>query len=412
MMTVERAAELFRNQAGSKFGDWFPAQLAVFDYWQDDKGHEQYGRDKLCVYYPTGKGKSKVMLTCIAIRGYTEVVVVTPPSTFPAWRTDARILGIGITLMSHTTFRMRKHKLSRSVPVIVDEYHLLGGPSKLGFKVMDRMAPGMKAPVIIGSATPNYNDAERVYCIAHVLDPNGNRGGYPSWLYEHCITEPSRFSTIPIVHGFKNYSSAEEFLSQMDGVVYLPDDAPDILQDVDMSRPMPDEFYEYNLDRRRKRIMASQMERSHQERLQQIIGPDGKVYPEVISMLCEIAADTEKSLIVFAMHSKVSKALSETLSEMGTLHAYVDGTQSTANKEQQIQSFKNGTVDLLIGTASMATGTDGLDKVCDVMVILDDTSDDAARRQLVGRILPRGTEDPDYSKKKALRFTYSERKGV
>jgi hypothetical protein len=38
----------------------------------------------------------------------------------------------------------------------------------------------------------------------------------------------------------------------------------------------------------------------------------------------------------------------------------------------------------------LATGTDGLDRVCDTLVILDDTDDDALRRQLIGRIMPRG----------------------
>jgi hypothetical protein len=45
---------------------------------------------------------------------------------------------------------------------------------------------------------------------------------------------------------------------------------------------------------------------------------------------------------------------------------------------------------MLIGTATLATGTDGLDKVCNTLFIVNDTDDDALRRQLIGRILPRG----------------------
>lgn len=45
---------------------------------------------------------------------------------------------------------------------------------------------------------------------------------------------------------------------------------------------------------------------------------------------------------------------------------------------------------VLIGTATLATGTDGLDRVCDTLLILDDTEDDSLRRQLIGRIMPRG----------------------
>ena len=41
------------------------------------------------------------------------------------------------------------------------------------------------------------------------------------------------------------------------------------------------------------------------------------------------------------------------------------------------------------------------------MVIVDDTDDDALRRQLVGRILPRGIVTPDdYVGRVAYRFTY------
>ena len=58
---------------------------------------------------------------------------------------------------------------------------------------------------------------------------------------------------------------------------------------------------------------------------------------------------------------------------------------------------------MLIGTASLATGTDGLDKMCDTLIILDDTDDDSLRRQLIGRIMPRGA-DTDTSKKKVYRF--------
>ena len=52
---------------------------------------------------------------------------------------------------------------------------------------------------------------------------------------------------------------------------------------------------------------------------------------------------------------------------------------------------------------TLATGTDGLDRMCNTMILLNDTDDGALRRQLVGRILPRG-KDADYSKKKFWRI--------
>ena len=45
-------------------------------------------------------------------------------------------------------------------------------------------------------------------------------------------------------------------------------------------------------------------------------------------------------------------------------------------KAAYIDAFRDGVLDVLVGTASLATGTDGLDKVCDCLVILDDTDDD------------------------------------
>ena len=69
---------------------------------------------------------------------------------------------------------------------------------------------------------------------------------------------------------------------------------------------------------------------------------------------------------------------------------FVHGEMSKAAKNQAIEDFKLGRMNALVGTQTLATGTDGLDKVCDTLVILDDTEDGAMRRQLVGRIMPRG----------------------
>ena len=63
---------------------------------------------------------------------------------------------------------------------------------------------------------------------------------------------------------------------------------------------------------------------------------------------------------------------------------------SKVAKNEAIEDFKLGRMNALVGTQTLATGTDGLDKVCDTLVILDDTEDDSMRRQLIGRIMPRG----------------------
>jgi superfamily II DNA or RNA helicase len=81
----------------------------------------------------------------------------------------------------------------------------------------------------------------------------------------------------------------------------------------------------------------------------------------------------------------------------------ITGDTSKKDKAERIKFFNEGGIDVLIGTASLATGTDGLDKVCDTLFILDDTDDDALRRQLIGRIMPRG-KDTDASKKFVYRL--------
>jgi superfamily II DNA or RNA helicase len=71
-------------------------------------------------------------------------------------------------------------------------------------------------------------------------------------------------------------------------------------------------------------------------------------------------------------------------------YAMVTGKTPKLLKETIIQEFLSGEHSILIGTATLATGTDGMDRVCDTLLILDDTDDDALRRQLIGRIMPRG----------------------
>jgi superfamily II DNA or RNA helicase len=81
----------------------------------------------------------------------------------------------------------------------------------------------------------------------------------------------------------------------------------------------------------------------------------------------------------------------------------VTGQTPAKKKSARLEAFKDGVLDVLVGTATLATGTDGLDKVCDWLVIFDDTDDDALRRQLIGRIMPRGM-DVDASRKNVHRL--------
>jgi len=395
------------SEAAERLGfQWFPHQLSAFEYWQSDPS-----RNRMCVYYPTGTGKTETMLTCMAIRGESSVLVIAPPVTHERWMKVGVKLGLAVVVISHAMFRQKTYKVSRHQAMIVDEFHMLGGYNGVGWKKMARLTRSLQAPLIIGSATPNYNDAERVFCIAHVLDPMSVRGDYLQWLYRNCETEENPYARDPIVTGFVNYASAAEFLQDLEGVVYLPSEAPDILYDYFVGMDLGYEFSKLNIDHSRRRIMASQMEKKHRSRFLQIVDPaTGLLRDEVLDALSYMVGQQVKPTMIFAEHSEVAKAVAKVHEEAEQPFIYIDGSVSTKKKQELVQQYVNqGREDFvnLIGTASIATGTDGIDKMTDLLVIIDDTSDDALREQLIGRILPRGA-DADYSAKCACRFTYND----
>lgn len=397
------------QEAGEALGlEWFDHQVRCFTYWQGEApGQDGKPLERMCVYYPTGKGKTKIALACMIIRGYRKALVIAPPSTEDTWRADADRLGIEIDVVSHAKYRERSYLIDRNVPVICDEFHLLGGRGKQGFTKFSKMSRGMKAPIIILSATPNYNDAERCYCIEFVLNPHMEQGGYIGWLYRNCRTQENPFARTPEVIGFLNHQDAEHYLSELPGVVYLPDDAPDILQPVVIQSPLPQEFVELGFDMARRKLLASQMEEWQRARYLQIVDPDTeRVRGHVYDILADIAGASSTPILVFCYHSQIARALAMTMGDHGVRFGYVDGTVSKTRKLEIVSQFRRGELDALVGTSSIATGTDGIDKVCDTLVILDDTSDTSLRRQLVGRILPRGQLNPDYSNKVAYRFEY------
>ena len=115
----------------------------------------------------------------------------------------------------------------------------------------------------------------------------------------------------------------------------------------------------------------------------------------------ELDGGLDKIVLAY-WHQDVGRILKEGLSKYGVTG--IDGSTSPKFKQQWLSEFINQkSFKFLIGTATLATGTDGIDKVCDHLIILDDTDDAALRRQVIGRIMPRG-EDSDASRKTVHRF--------
>lgn len=349
---------------------------------------------RLCLYYKTGAGKSVTALATMKLWGQAAVIVIAPPSTHPEWQEWGRKLGVFVHCMSHAKFRMPSTKMQRDVAVIADEIHLFGGHGGKGWLKLDRLARGLQAPMVLASATPNYNDADRVYCIQHILDPHSCKGGFLEFLYRNCNTKQNPFSMTPDVdedRPFIHFKNAAEYLAALDGVEYLEDDLVYAIGDIHTPWYPPAELVNYGLNSRRARICASGMERRHAETDLFLIGGDGGLWSRIWMTLQSVRRQRPQTpLLVFANHSTVADAAGKSLRLHQVKHAVITGKTPPKKKAAYLDAFRDGVLDVLVGTASLATGTDGLDKVCDTLLILDDTDDDALRRQLIGRIMPRG----------------------
>ena len=389
--------DLWKDLLGIK--EWFDWQLETFEKWLNNHSN------KALLFYRTGGGKSVTSLVMLRLKGFTSVLVIAPPSTHPAWQEAAAKLSMKIECISHAKFRQPDYKLSKFTAVIADEFHLFGGSTGKGYAKMDRLARSLEAPVILCSATPNYNDADRCYCVQHILDPESVKGGILQFIYSNCITEQNPFGAMPIVKGFQRYPDAASYLESLPGVYYLPDNVESEIQDVVLPHVIPDEFEEYGYLRREHRLMASGMEERWARSFLNLIGDDGLIRAKVYDEVGQLVGNAGGPVLIFAASATVALAMFKSLEAHKANAVLITGHDSKIAKNDKIQEFRDGVYDIMVGTATMGTGTDGLDKVCDTMILLQDTTDDAFRRQLIGRILPRG-EDVDASGKTVWRVVF------
>lgn len=363
--------------------------------------------DKLraCLYYKTGAGKTITSLLMLAQAGCDSTMVVAPPSTHPAWIQQGERMGIAVIPISHAKFRMRDFRINRDMPLIADEFHMFGGHGKKGFSKLDRLAGGLRAPLILMSATPNYNDADRVYCIQHVLDPHSCKGGFIEFLYAHCNTSQNPYGMTPLIdedQPFKNFKTASEYLAALPHVYYVEDDLVYSIEDITMPEENFPEMDAFGLNVRRGRIIASLIEEKHARIFNNLVDEKGFLKRRPMYVVNKVLKNRRGPVLIYCNHSTVAEALSSSLS-LGLKSALVTGDTPKKKKAARVAAFNDGVLDVLIGTASLATGTDGMDKVCNTLLILDDTEDDSLRRQLIGRIMPRGA-DADASKKRVYRL--------
>lgn len=382
----------------------FDHQRAALDFWESARLVE----DRLCLYYKTGSGKTLTSLLCMwaRVQGQETVLVVAPPSTHMSWAAAAAVLGMEVECVSHAKFRQQAFKVQRTTPIIIDEFHMLGGYQAQGWKKLERISRGLQAPLIICSATPNYNDVERCYCVQKIVDPDSTRGGYLEFLYQHCETRQSPFSMTPEVVGFRSQQSAAEFLAAMRNVLHVPDDVDYTVQDVPLPRQMSLEFDEYGLSPFGQRLMASQIEARHTERRFNLVDANDQFRQSVYDELSRLVGDLPPTkVLMFCNSSRIAEALYQCLCSNNVPAGIITGKDTKKVKEAELHRFISGDVEVLVGTASIATGTDGIDKVSDLLILVDDTDDESLRRQIIGRILPRGA-DTDASKKVIYRLIF------
>lgn len=395
MKTVDELAEAFGIT-------WFDHQREAFVGEQ----HTDPVELRACLYFATGKGKTYTSIAMMVQAGINRLTVVAPPKTHAQWQYVAALAGVEIRTISHAKYRMPSTKFSRMEPFIIDEFHMLGGADGKGWKKLRTQSRHMLAPLIILSATPNYNDVERVYCVEYVLDPMG-KGDFISWLYNNCETEQNPFGIMPKVIGFRDGRPAKEHLAELPHVYYIEDPYENFpIGDIKVDVDLPDEFVEYGMDRRRRRIIASQMEERAAARRYRYINDEGYLRDEVYAELENLVGQAQKPVLIYCARAEIARAGHLTAQASGVWSGLVVYEQNPARATETLTAFKRGKLDVLFGTATMSTGVDGLDKVCDMLILLDDTEDDSLRRQVIGRILPRG-DDSDVSNKVVARITLS-----
>ena len=357
---------------------------------------------RMCLHFRTGSGKTIAALAALAATGHTEALIVTPPVTYDSWREAAQSFGITVETISHAKFRMKDYRVSRTRPIVMDEFHLLGGNQGKGFKKLSRIARAApQLPVILLSATPNYNDAERAYCVEVILNPERVKGGFLHFIYTRCITRPNPFSATPDVEGFREFDSAADYLSSLPEVAFLPDTAKYTLTPIELLVVHSSLLEKFSIGfgaDNTPRVLLSTMGRSREQAYLNFLTDSRErirpgVQDELFELWQQVSTSDKPKLIAYCNSTTIARFVVKAFKKRfpGQVE-YLHGKTPKKQRELILARFLDPSQPvLLVATATLATGFDGADTVCETMVIVEDTLDDTLRRQLVGRILPRGT---------------------
>lgn len=372
------------------FDGWKPSQNDAYQAW------EALELKRCLLFFPTGEGKTYTSLALIRVRGWKEVNVIAPKKTHGGWESAARLMGMKLHLYSPELFIQPKTRFERDIPWIVDEVHRLGERAAAGWQRFERMMRKFHHEVVLMSATPNYNKAERAFCLDVLADPSAIRN-YMDWLIFHGEVEASRYSIYPNFVKFKRHETVIDYLSSKRWCFYIEDTADWTRVTLELPNHYNEIFERYGYSRMHKRVVASLMEKYHKRVDQQFIDHRGMIHDDIWEKILEVAWQYTnfKQWLMFCSHKTVADALRKTFQ----VHMHeevwtIDGDTKGGDVEPIKKAFVASDRGILIGTTAIAEGLDGLDKTCHALLILDDIrGDHAKRRQVIGRILPRGKGD-------------------
>ncbi len=101
-----------------------------------------------------------------------------------------------------------------------------------------------------------------------------------------------------------------------------------------------------------------------------------------------------KTLIYTHYVKGIDKLLRDALENDGWKVSFYTGEVESDSRREILQEFKEGNIDVLIGSSAVATGVDGLQQVCNKLIINVLPWTHAEFEQLIGRIYRQGQQNP------------------
>ena len=353
------------------------------------------------LYFSMGKGKTltgaQIARNAEAAKIIDFVIVIAPPSTHKQWNELlGKYLSVPFQIVSPQwlgkNVQFFSKNLSRSL-AIIDEVHQSANRGKTLTKVASRLIKAAYGAVLM-SGTPFRNKEERLYVVHNWLFDKV--GSFEDWLFKHCNTEPDRFAYYPKFLSFK-VGSIEDFLSHIDsgGIkrIFVEKESLSFKKttvDIEIKNHGIDLLKRYSVYGKHRFQVANSVRQKlaylnyleYCEYIDRNDEGDMELFGPRQEILDVIRRYKDRSPIVYSFSSKISNLF---FNEYGEGAFRVDGKTSKKKKEDTITQYKKeGGV--MFATDSISTGTDGLQEVTDLIIVLDDTMDDTNREQLIGRI--------------------------